>query len=171
MCVFADWAPVLGSVKRLPSSHFPCARVFVTQNEQSCVISPRRPENQSENVSKEKSAYFFGFYRVIAHRAVTFQAANDEPPLVRLPHTGFVRRIRARTSLTNAPPRLLVQTALAFRLRRSYRPARLPSANRKKSLASRKPAPLLTRTARLGRRTTRTCSSSPAEYSANTYTQ
>lgn len=66
-------------------------------------------------MSKEKSAFIFGFYRVIAHRAVTFQAANDEPPLVRLPHTGFVRRIRARTSLTNAPPRLLVQTALAFR--------------------------------------------------------
>lgn len=106
------------------------------------------------------------------HRAViTFNAANDEPPLVRLPHTGFVRRIRARTSLTNAPPRLLVQTALAFRLRRSSRPARLPFANRKKSLASRKPAPLLTRTARLGRRTTRTCSSSPADYGADTYTR
>ena len=56
-------------------------------------------------------------YRVTRLRAVTFHAANDEPPLVRLPHTGFVRRIRARTSLTNAPPRLLVQTALAFRLR------------------------------------------------------
>ena len=120
---------------------------------------------------QEKSAFISGFYRVIAHRAVTFQAANDEPPLVRLPHTGFVRRIRARTSLTNAPPRLLVQTALAFRLRRSSRPARLPSANRKKSLASRKPAPLLTRTARLGRRTTRTCSSSPADYGADTYTR
>ena len=54
---------------------------------------------------------------------------------------------------------------------RSSRPARLPFANRKKSLASRKPAPLLTRTARLGRRTTRTCSSSPADYGADTYTR
>ena len=127
-----------------------------------------RPDSKSIIQGK---ACIYDFITRHAQRAVTFHAANDEPSLVRLPLTGFVRRTRARTSLTNAHPRLLVQTALAFCLRRSSRPARLPSANRKKSLASRKLAPLLTRTARLGRRTTRTCSSSPADYSADTYTR
>lgn len=168
LCVFADWAPVLGSVKLTPSSNFSS---HASSSHKTNKAVSHRFLRVDRKTCQEKSAFISGFYRVIAHRAVTFQAANDEPPLVRLPHTGFVRRIRARTSLTNAPPRLLVQTALAFRLRRSSRPARLPSANRKKSLASRKPAPLLTRTARLGRRTTRTCSSSPAEYSADTYTR